>query len=48
MLEGLEIPEEMEKNDASIVVQKYFRGFVARETVSKLREEELHFLGMKR
>ena len=42
------IAEETERDDAALVLQKYWRGFKGRETVSELREDEFLFLGMKR
>ena len=40
LLEGTEIPEETERDDAILVIQKYYRGFRARSEVWDLRKEE--------
>jgi len=47
-MEGLDVKEDTEREDAIIVIQKHFRGFCAREKVEKKREAEYLFLGMKR
>jgi hypothetical protein len=43
--EGNEIPEETERDDAILVIQKYYRGFKAREEIWRRRNQEKIFLG---
>ncbi|KAL4506963.1 hypothetical protein ABPG72_001384 [Tetrahymena utriculariae] len=48
LAEGTEIGEETEKDDAALVIKKYWRGYKSRRIVQDIREEELLFLGMKK
>lgn len=43
-----EISEDNTREEAIMVVQKYYRGYKSREYVDKLRQEEFEFLGMKK
>ncbi len=43
-----EIRDDTEKEDAALVVKKYWKGFIDRMKVIKLREEEQYFLGLKK
>jgi len=40
--------EDNTREEAILVVQKYYRGYKSREIVDKLRQEEFEFLGMKK
>lgn len=44
---GQEISEDTERDEAIVTVQKYFRGFKAREIIFGMRKEEGEFLGME-
>jgi hypothetical protein len=46
--EGMVIAEETEREDAALVLEKYWRGYKGREAVNMLREDEFLFLGMKK
>lgn len=40
--------EETLQDDAALIIKKYWRGYIDRTKVQKLREEEQEFLGMKK
>jgi len=46
--EGKVEDESNETDEALIVIQKYYRGYIARKKVEEIREEEMEFLGMKK
>jgi len=37
-----------ETDEALVIIQKYYRGYKAREIVERIREDEMQFLGMKK
>ena len=43
-----EISDDNTREEATLVVQKYYRGYKSREFVDKLRQDEFQFLGMKK
>ena len=43
-----EISEDNTREEAILVVQKYYRGYKSREFVDRLRQDEFEFLGMKK
>lgn len=45
--EGTEIAEETEREDAILVIQKYYRGFKGREEIWMRRKSEREFLGFE-
>ena len=47
LAQGQEISEDTERDEAIITVQKYFRGFKAREIIFGMRKQEAEFLGMQ-
>jgi len=47
-MEGIDVKEDTEREDAIIVIQKHFRGCAARNKVEQMRDNEFLFLGMKR
>jgi len=46
--QGVEFDEKTERENAVLVIQKYYRGYKGREKVDQLRQEEFEFLGMKK
>lgn len=47
LAQGQEISEDTERDEAIVTVQKYFRGFKAREIIFEMRKQEAQFLGMQ-
>lgn len=48
MQQGIEVKDESSREDAVLVIQKYYRGYLGRQEVDTLRNQQLIFLGMKK